>query len=74
MLGSFYRTFSPKCACFGFIKKFQVLFEKIDETCREKHNFFGLEMMFFALFIKVEVGYTAQNGQNFENSLSGAKK
>ena len=31
MLGSFYRTFYSKFACSGFIKKFQILFEKIEK-------------------------------------------
>ena len=31
MLVSFYRAFYSKFACFGFIKKFQILFEKIEK-------------------------------------------
>ena len=51
MLGSFYRTFYSKFACFGFIKKFQILFEKIEKHVA-KNIILGPRNDFFGLFIK----------------------
>ena len=51
MLGSFYRTFYSKFACFGFIKKFQILFEEIEKHVAKKHNL-GPRNDFLGLFIK----------------------
>ena len=60
MLGSFYRTFYSKFACFGFIKKFQILFEKIEKHVA-KNIILGPRNDFFGLFIKGKKSFKFDN-------------